>query len=315
MSPELSKVFEEYYNPKKIPYCLLRPNSTPKNARVAELHYQLYNGKPDHKKSFYDVLDYCLKYVEALASKNNKLLADLLYRLACGCRGVNPGELPDLKGFLPGFSDRWEDYWERFKHSRSADLEKLLKTVASEVAAGAVIKPFARTEPERTVLLPHIPSRRDAALLGGGAWPVFFKSPANRTPSSANVYLDVSGSMERYIPWMYGVICGLSRYISPRIYLFSNMVAEINREGLLKGNVKTTGGTDFDCVLEHIVKSRVSSALVITDGFAGIKRNDLAARVKKSCFVIGVLDEMRQNTPLSQFTRKVFAINFKEENP
>ena len=146
-------------------------------------------------------------------------------------------------------------------------------------------------------------------MLAGSAWPVFFTRAAQHVPASANVYLDVSGSMQEYIPWMYGVINGMMRYMAPKIYLFSNKIVEITRAELQQGQLRSTGGTDFDCVIKHLAAARVPTALVITDGMADISVPELAAKVKCSVNVIGVTIGRQRQQSLHRFTRKIYNID------
>jgi len=51
---------------------------------------------------------------------------------------------------------------------------------------------------------------------------------------------------------------------------------------LRAGKLQTTGGTGIDCVLEHaLADRRVGRALVLTDGYTGMPRDDLARRVRE----------------------------------
>jgi len=83
---------------------------------------------------------------------------------------------------------------------------------------------------------------------------------------SAQVYLDVSGSMHAEMPVLIALLHRLQRHIRKPLWAFSTEVARAHIE---KGQLiaDTTGGTSMSCVLEHIALTRPSAAVVITDGY------------------------------------------------
>lgn len=86
------------------------------------------------------------------------------------------------------------------------------------------------------------------------------------TPASAQVYLDVSGSMYAEMALIVALLSRLSRHIRRPFWAFSDVVAPARIEG---GQLKaeTTGGTSMACVLEHLAKTRPAAAVVVTDGY------------------------------------------------
>lgn len=85
----------------------------------------------------------------------------------------------------------------------------------------------------------------------------------------AQVYIDVSGSMSAYVPLLYGALVALRNYVHSDVVLFSTTVTSVRMADLQAGHVSTTGGTEIACVLQHVLKTRVRKALVITDGYVG----------------------------------------------
>ena len=83
---------------------------------------------------------------------------------------------------------------------------------------------------------------------------------------TAQVYLDVSGSMNHAMPLIIGLLNRLGRHIRRPFWAFSNEVAPAVIE---RGNLKTatTGGTSMACVLEHVAKTRPDATIIITDGY------------------------------------------------
>lgn len=87
-----------------------------------------------------------------------------------------------------------------------------------------------------------------------------------RREGSAQVYLDVSGSMSAEMPHVIALLARLSNWIRRPFWAFSDVVAPAVIEGgQLKA--KTTGGTSMACVLEHVARTRPAAAIVLTDGY------------------------------------------------
>jgi hypothetical protein len=62
----------------------------------------------------------------------------------------------------------------------------------------------------------------------------------------------------------------LRRLLAPRVFVFSTVVEEVSRAKFVRGQVRTTGGTSIDPVLEHLTAEsragRVRRAVLLTDG-------------------------------------------------
>ena len=83
---------------------------------------------------------------------------------------------------------------------------------------------------------------------------------------TAQVYLDVSGSMNAEMPLIIGLLARLGSFIHKPLWAFSNVVAKAE---IVNGRLlaDTTGGTSMACVLEHITETRPAAAVVVTDGY------------------------------------------------
>lgn len=99
-------------------------------------------------------------------------------------------------------------------------------------------------------------------------------------PSKAHVYLDVSGSMIQLIPHLLGLILPYVTTGQADVFQFSTYVEHMPLEELRRAKLRTSGGTDINCVLIHALdaKPRLSRALILTDGYTGVPRPDLASR-------------------------------------
>jgi hypothetical protein len=89
---------------------------------------------------------------------------------------------------------------------------------------------------------------------------------AARPEGRAQVYLDVSGSMNAEMPLVVALLGQLSAWIRRPFWAFSTEVvpAVIERGQLRAG---TSGGTSLGCVLEHVARTRPAAAVIVTDGY------------------------------------------------
>ncbi len=91
-------------------------------------------------------------------------------------------------------------------------------------------------------------------------------SPRRISRGTAQVYLDVSGSMSAEMPLIVTLLARLGKHIRRPFWAFSDVVAP----AIIKNNqlqADTTGGTSISCVLEHIATTRPDSAVILTDGY------------------------------------------------
>jgi len=110
-------------------------------------------------------------------------------------------------------------------------------------------------------------------LLAAGIEPLFYPCPIptiTEEDQAVRLYVDVSGSTESHWPMILGMIVHLCRELSEPIYLFSTKVVEASLAQLNEGRIWTTGGTDFDVVLRHILDHGFRRALLVTDGIGSV---------------------------------------------
>ena len=97
------------------------------------------------------------------------------------------------------------------------------------------------------------------------------------------IYLDVSGSVNDYLPNIIGVLSKLKNSVTS-LFLFSNIVVETTMEDLIKGKIRTSYGTDFNCIAHSIIERRFEKAIIITDGYA-----DMSEELSKQLKTIGLV--------------------------
>jgi len=147
-----------------------------------------------------------------------------------------------------------------------------------KIATLAVLKQFLRPDSKSRAShdVPqdyHIPvlSPGDRRAFMRSLWSPFLPDAAwsttvTRKEGTAQVYLDVSGSMNAEMPLIIALLGRVSRYIRRPFWAFSDVVAPaVIENGQLK--TLTSGGTSMTCVLEHLVKTQPVSAVIITDGY------------------------------------------------
>jgi hypothetical protein len=127
--------------------------------------------------------------------------------------------------------------------------------------------------------------RRALVLQAMGFWPLLHavKIPHQRAlfvGERVHVYMDVSGSIGNLKGALYAAVMDCRRWVHPVIHVFSTCVADLSLAAVRKGTCPTTGGTDINCVAEHMKKHRVQRAVILTDGYVGTPTtdNDLVLR-------------------------------------
>jgi len=112
------------------------------------------------------------------------------------------------------------------------------------------------------------------------AQPEVIKARIPERPALAHVYLDVSGSMSEILPHMLSLLIPYVLKREASIFQFSTEVTELTPQHLRSGHLTTTGGTNINCVLEHIIEheGKLQKALILTDGEVGAPQNQLAAQ-------------------------------------
>ncbi len=91
----------------------------------------------------------------------------------------------------------------------------------------------------------------------------------------AHIYLDVSGSMEFLLPNLLDLVIPYLADGTADVFQFSTEVEPISYEQISRGNITTTGGTDINCVLDHMLNlpKIPKTVLLLTDGEFGSPYN------------------------------------------
>jgi hypothetical protein len=121
--------------------------------------------------------------------------------------------------------------------------------------------------------------------------PGFTRARVPDVPSKAFIYLDVSGSMGEVLPRLLTLITPYARKGLAEVYQFSTTVEPLPYDRLKTGYVRTTGGTNINCVMQHIMENtpKIRRVLILTDGFTGEPNDSLKTRLQEQRLYIHVV--------------------------
>lgn len=123
-------------------------------------------------------------------------------------------------------------------------------------------------------MLPSSFNKTDLIKIAAGIPVPIFKTKRYAYKFDKNllpIYLDVSGSTNPFLPEIVRLIANVSNELD-YVWGFSTEIHMHNMEELEQGKLKTTGGTDFDCVIDHAEQNKFEHIVVITDGEAYTRR-------------------------------------------
>lgn len=222
--------------------------------------------------------------------------------------GALPGKGGDLREVMIEVSLERIEY---AKNIRDKLKNPLVMSPSSRIYRA--IDQYSPRTPVRTVV-PNFHDRRTSAIYSTGTMPVFHRANIIGSKVKVPCYLDVSGSQDHMIPVMIPVVGRLKRLIGDVVYCFSTEVSETKIAELQRGKYKTTGGTNFNPVLKHILKNRFKQAVILTDGQAYADQ-ELLDKIKKMNIdiTVGWTEKRVALQPLSSIASKTFYV-FGEED-
>ena len=304
--PAFTSFFTDYYPADKMPFALLRPKGkgTPP---VAENALNLLYGGTD-TGTYHDVYEAllksgCVKEIKLLVPGGNggkpvllgshseedeemsAEMKDLIHEI------ISKWPSPDrpLKGRDLGSSER-ERNFDAKADTRLAlkrGIRRLMRRAAmpgpNEVRCRSVRERLCET----ATFLPDWRDRsheaREAALGDALIYRAVTKvrRPSSRDNRRAFVYFDVSGSVADEVPSVAQALLPYCRRDLCTVHVFSTVVHPASARDLAARKFVSTGGTDINCVLRHVldlpVRKRPRSVVVITDGYTGRPDAALAA--------------------------------------
>lgn len=173
------------------------------------------------------------------------------------------------------------------------------------------IKTYCDVKRKLRSVIPIRPSRREMALLASGVYPVFWSNEyTDKRNSNKGIvfYIDVSGSMDRVLPKILGLVVNF-RDTLDKVFVFSNEIHETTLRELAHGKIKSTGGTDFNCIIRHAVENHFEKIIVITDGYAHTNdecKNLALSHIEKACIIYS----SKQNIGKNNFFEKHYGTSY-----
>lgn len=314
IDPRLSQFFRDYYDQDKSPALFLRGRPKPPTISDTQMHRLLYQAKISEA----DLYDY-------FSRQGLELDPDLVLVGDHGKAGnpIDEGAIPELveeiKNTLPASNEagevanKLEALVEQFVKSRCIDkignIDKVFRANLAESCKAQIIQTVLgdiKDLPQRRVFMPETVHRQDVISVMAGVDPFLWRSfePESKH-GSANVYLDVSGSMKKYLDLIYGCCIAFEEYLDTDIYLFSDKISPVTIPELRAGKVKTTHGTDFDCVIEHALDGSACKSILFTDGYAKLTKRLETAFSQSQKTITGVLTDRGSERQISTFCHQI----------
>ncbi|MBL8163045.1 MAG: VWA domain-containing protein [Anaerolineae bacterium] len=213
------------------------------------------------------------------------LLSDTMRRVASRMPSQLGGHKPGRGGTA---NDQTTEVTVTPEHTRRAFSNVLRRCLGPRMGGERRRQRTPVPSPGGTSVLPNPRDRLSPARrrLGMPAtiWvqPSTVKARVPEVPRKANVYLDVSGSMAQVLPHLLGLILPYVAAGQADIFQFSTVVEPLPLARLQSGRLRTTGGTDINCVMRHVLeqKPQVPKVLLLTDGAVGALASELFERVR-----------------------------------
>lgn len=320
LNPELAGFFSDFYEPAQMPQLLLRSGSQPQSREDQQLYHALQMGQITEEDLYHALQDRGGgdQDVQLIGSHEDEAEGDrsviseeaaegLLQELGEQLRARgNPG-----KNQASRLDQLSESFLRLRRGKRLAPLQRAMQRALTQslrsnllhsVAGGSDLPSL------RTPLMPERPARADMYWILAGMQPVLWRTPeSNQQQGAVAVYLDVSGSMMHYLGTAYECCLAFEDMLSTEIYLFSNQIETIHIDQLRSGDVRTTYGTDFDCVVEHFLEQgSAEKAVLFSDGYAELDpayQDKLTASSKE---MIGVLTPRGNDRVMRTFCSELF---------
>ena len=299
-------LFQKIYSAKGLEG-LLRPDSSLSNGRFKKAYDRLYSTSTGRDKITTGELIITLKILLPFQEVTQILLLGSHGGKVDDSEGRWPQDVlekiaEDIKksavekaGSMPGYYQTLMDMFMEALRTHLSIKRKILERFSTSRKLDK-FKELFHHHRICTSPIPLYPSKRDLVLLASGFHPGFFHNQVttfSRKDRGLAIYLDVSGSVNDYLPKILGILQNLKREISS-IFLFSNQVYEVPFQTLLKGNIKTTGGTDFDCIALSVVERKFDKAVIITDGYASMSEENQAKLKKQGVLTLTILFDRAQ---------------------
>ena len=174
-------------------------------------------------------------------------------------------------------------------------LSRVIRSSISRLAfAGAGnVRRSGRRMNDSLLPYPTIPDRKAMVLRTMGSPTLFYKGRVsgfeNFRAGRVRVYVDVSGSMDEYLEQIFSVLVHLRSMLHQTVHAFSTEIHDHTHNDILEGRYNTTGGTDINCVAQHMIEHGVKRAAIITDGMVGELEESFKEKLPKCLETVRLL--------------------------
>ena len=306
--PEFTSFFTDYYPSDKMPFALLRPKGegTP---LAAESALKLLYGGSD-TGTYHDVYEAllksgCIKEIKLVVKSDgedgeplllgshdeeneemSQEMKDLIHKI------ISRWPSPDrpLQGQDLGAEERTHDFDAEADPTTRLrrGIRRLVRRAAMPGKKEVRRRSVREMVCETATFLPDWHDRaHEAREVAFGDALIYstttrLQRPSNRDNRQAFVYFDVSGSVAEQVPSVAQTLLPYCRSGLCTVHVFSTVVHPASARDLAARKFSSTGGTDIDCVLKHVLelprRRRPRTVVVVTDGFTGEPDAALAAR-------------------------------------
>lgn len=333
-----TSLFCDFYDEAKFPECLLRPPTnwapnTPvavpralagrRYRSLAALYRKLYS---PIGASYDELRDALTAHGGVYLFDFGKLLGDHSEESeGASSSGDLERRAPELLAQVRRIVEQWplppnpnkgRSAVHAFLHSRTVairpitnreSLVSIFRKIADISHHGNSIRQLAAEETWVEGPIPRI-DRRSAVMTSLGRRPMLFrdKIETRRVRSAGNrvhVYVDVSGSVQSLTGALYGAILSCHEFVHPVVHLFSTEVVNATLKQLTEGFCKSTGGTDIECVTDHMDKNNIRRAVLVTDGFVGAPSLGSSAILKRSQIGVALTPGCTTREDIEQFVK------------
>jgi hypothetical protein len=291
-------LFRKFYPDRGLPG-LLRPMSEMSRGKYSKVYERLYSQSDVHDSFTTGELIQTLKILtqseqlstiilignhshnENAASQKTAFSNELLSKIAEDLRRNVAGKGGKYAGFSSELLDLFMEALKTHLSIKKILLQKFLTKRKLDR-----FREYFRVQRVGVSPIPLYPSKRDLVLLASGFYPGYFHNHTSKPITEEKglaIYLDVSGSVNDYLPKIIGVLAKLKSSVTS-LFLFSNIVVETTMEDLIKGKIRTSYGTDFNCIAQSIIERRFEKAIIITDGYA-----DMSEELSKQLKTMGLV--------------------------
>ncbi len=243
-------------------------------------------------------------------------------------RGESAANHPALNGAVREIVEKWPMPPEPIRgRSVGSDIRDIfLKEVARPPAADRVLKRLIKKMVEASdkggntkrsfkiddklieVPIPTIKDRRAFVASTLGWSPLIYRSntPQRKITQDkglTTIYVDVSGSTRSYWSLLASLVRPYVLRGLVRLFVFSEVVDDVTPAKLAKGQFKTTGGTDGNCIWKHATENNFKKIIILTDGYVGPpsrhwknKLNDTKTKIRVALTPDGYISDLEAIT-------------------